>query len=78
MGGGVMQQEHMVEKLRAEFKRIMNGYIRHPDVNERLDLFIQTPALGSRSGVLGALVLAEQIYSDTLIEQTMNHPEKQA
>jgi hypothetical protein len=24
------------------------------------------------------LVLAEQIYSDTLIEQTMNHPEKQA
>jgi fructokinase len=78
MGGGVMQQEHMVEKLRAEFKKIMNGYIRHRDVNERLDEFIQSPGLGSQSGVLGALVLAEQIYSDTLIEQTMDRPERQA
>jgi fructokinase len=78
MGGGVMQQEHMVDKLRAEFKQIMNGYIRHPDVNDRLDLFIQTPGLGSMSGVLGALVLAEQIHSDTLIEQTINRPERQA
>jgi fructokinase len=78
MGGGVMQQEHMVEKLRAEFKKIMNGYIRHPDVSDRLDLFIQAPALGTRSGVLGALVLAERIHSDTLIEQRMNHPETEA
>ncbi len=78
MGGGVMGQEHMIEKLRAEFGKIMNGYIRHPQLNDHLDLYIQTPALGSLSGVLGALVLAEQIYSNPLIEETMNRPEKQA
>jgi fructokinase len=78
MGGGVMQQEHMVEKLRTEFKKIMNGYIRHPDINEYLDLYIQTPGLGSLSGVLGGLVLAEQIYSNTLVEQTINRPERHA
>lgn len=77
MGGGVMQQKHMMEKLRTEFARIMNGYIRHPDLNERLELFIQPPALGSRAGVLGALVLAEQIYSDTLVEENMNRSERQ-
>ena len=78
MGGGVMGQEHMLEKLRAEFKKIMNGYIRHPDVNDHVDLFIQAPALGSLSGILGALVLAEQIDSEIVMEQTMKRPEKQA
>ena len=78
MGGGVMGQQHMLEKLRAEFKKIMNGYIRHPDVNDHVDLFIQAPALGSLSGILGALVLAEQIDSEIVMEQTMKRPEKQA
>jgi fructokinase len=78
MGGGVMGQAHMVEKLRLEFKKIMNGYIRHPDVNDRLDLYIQAPGLGSLSGILGALVLAEQIYSDKVLEQNINRPEKRA
>lgn len=78
MGGGVMGQEHMADKLRAEFKKIMNGYIRHSDLTDHLDVYIQAPALGSLSGVLGALVLAEQIYSGTLIEETTNRPERQA
>lgn len=78
MGGGVMGQAHMVEKLRLGFKKIMNGYIRHPDVNDRLDLYIQAPGLGTLSGILGALVLAEQIYSDKVLEQNLNQPEKRA
>jgi fructokinase len=76
MGGGVMQQEHMFEKLRAEFAGIMNGYIRNPEILERLEHYIQRPALGGRAGVLGALVLAEQVYSDSLVEQTMKRAEE--
>jgi fructokinase len=78
MGGGVMGQQHMIEKLRAEFRKIMNGYIRHPDVSDGLDLYIQTPGLGSQSGVLGALVLAEQIYSENPVGRTMKLSEKEA
>lgn len=78
MGGGVMQQEHMMEKLRTEFAKIMNGYIRHPDVNDHLDRFIQAPALGSSAGVLGALVLAEQIHSDKIVERSMGISERRA
>jgi fructokinase len=60
LGGGVMQQAHLFTLLRQEFAQILNGYVRHPQFLERLDEFIQPPQLGSRAGILGALVLAEQ------------------
>lgn len=58
-GGGVMQQPQIFPMLRQEFARIMNGYIRRPQVLGNLDTFLQPPALGSRAGILGSLVLAE-------------------
>ena len=58
-GGGVMQQPQLFPLLRTEFAQVMNGYIRRPQVLDRLDLYLQPPALGSRAGVLGSLVLAE-------------------
>jgi len=58
LGGGVMQQPHLFEMIRKEFKRLLNDYIRHDDLLEHLNHFIQPPALGSRAGVLGTLVLA--------------------
>ncbi|HEY7305501.1 MAG TPA: ROK family protein [Bryobacteraceae bacterium] len=60
LGGGVMQQPHLFEMIRKEFKRLLNDYVRHREVGEHLNRFIQPPALGSRAGVLGTLVLAEQ------------------
>ncbi len=60
MGGGVMQQPHLFEMVRNEFARVLNKYIQHSEVIDHLDRFIQPPALGSRAGILGALVLAEQ------------------
>jgi fructokinase len=60
LGGGVMQQPHLFEMIRKEFKRLLNDYLRHDDLLEHLNHFIQPPALGSRAGVLGTLVLARQ------------------
>lgn len=54
LGGGVMSQAHLFPLIRAELDHILNGYIRVPGD------FIVPPELGSRAGVLGALVLAEQ------------------
>jgi fructokinase len=59
LGGGVMQQPHLFELIRKEFARLLNGYVRHPDIMSGLDDYIQPPHLGPRAGVLGALVLAE-------------------
>jgi fructokinase len=59
LGGGVMQQPHVFELIRKEFSRLLNGYVRHSNVLEGLDDYIRPPQLGSRAGILGALVLAE-------------------
>lgn len=59
LGGGVMQQPHLFELVRKEFARLLNGYVRHPNVLTGLDEYIRPPQLGSQAGILGALVLAE-------------------
>jgi len=71
LGGGVMQQAQLFPLIRDEFSTLMNGYIRRREVTERLDEYIQPPGLGSRAGILGALVLAQQIFSDAMLARTV-------
>lgn len=59
LGGGVMQQPHLFQMVRQEFARVVNGYVRHPDVLEHVDQYIIPPELGGKAGVLGAIALAE-------------------
>lgn len=58
LGGGVMEQPHLFTMIREKFSRMMNGYVRHIDLLEHLDEYIQPPGLGGRAGILGSLVLA--------------------
>ncbi len=60
LGGGVMQRAHLFTMIRKEFKQLINGYVRSRSVDEEVDSYIVPPQLGSRAGVLGALVLADQ------------------
>lgn len=60
LGGGVMQQPHLFDLIRAEFARLMNGYIRRREVTGDLETYIVPPRLQGRAGVLGSLILAEQ------------------
>jgi fructokinase len=59
MGGGVMQQPHLFLKMRKEVSLLLNGYIQTRALLGSLDDYIVPPKLGNRSGVLGALTLAE-------------------
>lgn len=59
LGGGVMQQPHLFALIRTQFANLLNGYVRHRDILDGLDEYIQPPQLGSQAGILGALVLAE-------------------
>ena len=59
LGGGVMQQPQLFDLVRKEFSRLLNGYVRHPNVESGLEDFIRPPQLGGQAGILGALVLAE-------------------
>lgn len=60
LGGGVMQQPQLFRLIRDEFAWVLNGYVRHPDVLDHLDEYIQPPKLGANAGVVGALFLAAQ------------------
>jgi fructokinase len=51
LGGGVMRQTQLFEMIREELARLIAGYVAVPEV--------LPPELGERSGILGALVLAE-------------------
>jgi len=65
LGGGVMHQRHLFPLIRQKAKKLLNGYIQSPLILERIEEFIVPPGLGDRSGVLGAIALAEQIREYT-------------
>ncbi len=59
MGGGVMERPSLLPRIRAGVRELLGGYVRAPEVSDAIDEYIVTPALGARSGVLGAIALAQ-------------------
>ncbi|MGB3378488.1 ROK family protein [Allopontixanthobacter sediminis] len=55
LGGGVLNAGGLIERVRTEAAAIDNGYL--PGAQRRS---IVSPALGDRSGIVGALILAEE------------------
>ncbi|MBV8113831.1 MAG: ROK family protein [Silvibacterium sp.] len=64
LGGGVMQQPQLFDMIREQLGRLLNGYVHHPEVMERIASFIQPPQLGSRAGILGSLALAQSAVAE--------------
>ncbi len=58
LGGGVSQHPGLLAAVRAKVQGILNGYIQSPMILERIEEYIVPPALGNRSGGLGAVALA--------------------
>lgn len=60
LGGGVMQQAGLLDRVRREVQSIINGYLQSDRITRDIDQLIVAPGLGNRSGVLGAIALAIQ------------------
>jgi len=60
LGGGVMQQTHLFPLIRTIVKDLLNGYVKNPAILEQIDDYIVPPQLGNKTGVLGAIALAQQ------------------
>lgn len=60
LGGGVGSVPHLLSRVRARTRELINGYIQSPIILEHIETFIVNPGLGNRSGVLGAIALAKQ------------------
>jgi fructokinase len=62
IGGGVMQRTFLFPMIRRELRDLLNNYIPKRALIEELDKFIVPPQLGNHSGVLGAILLAKELY----------------
>jgi fructokinase len=58
-GGGVMAHPGLLEELRSTTARLLSGYGGAGSEPGALEALIVTPGLGERSGIVGALALAE-------------------
>ncbi|MEW6094354.1 MAG: ROK family protein [Chloroflexota bacterium] len=61
LGGGVMQRNRLFPLIREKVKEVLNSYIAAPLFAGNLEGYIIPPALGVRSGVLGALAIAKEL-----------------
>lgn len=59
LGGGVMNRRTLLPHVRREVNELLNGYIESAAVGDGIAGYVVRPALSPRSGVLGALALAE-------------------
>ena len=57
LGGGIMQQDFMFGKIRTHVHKLLNKYLDHRMLLGEMHDYIVAPALGNRSGVLGAIAL---------------------
>ena len=63
LGGGVMRQPGLLDRVRAEIVSLLAGYLDSPLMDERIADYVVPPALGPRAGALGAIALAEALCS---------------
>jgi fructokinase len=57
VGGGVVKAPGVLEGARRHFQRILNGYLRVPQITDDVGNYLVRPGLGDESGVRGALEL---------------------
>jgi fructokinase len=58
IGGGVLAQAHLFERIRQELTLSLNGYVEAPELEQGLSQYVVPPGLGDMAGPLGALALA--------------------
>ena len=60
LGGGVMQCAGLMEKVRSETLRLLNGYIQSPAILEHIDEYIVYPDLFPVSGLVGSFLIGKK------------------
>jgi fructokinase len=61
LGGGVLEHPGLLHQVRMKVLKLLNGYVRSPQITARIESYLVPPSLGSRSGVLGAIALAIEL-----------------
>lgn len=65
LGGGIGTVAGLLPLVRREIVALVGGYLDAPELAEEIDRYMVPPELGARSGVLGAIALAEALRPAT-------------
>ncbi|MCE4050651.1 MULTISPECIES: ROK family protein [Bacillaceae] len=66
LGGGVMNQEHVLSHINRNLKELLNGYIEFPQVSSDIDNYIVRPGLGDNAGITGGILLASRVWKESI------------
>lgn len=64
VGGGVMKRKDIFAKIGAKMQVMLNGYIKHEKILNKVDEYIVPPELGDQAGICGAMALAEKAMNN--------------
>jgi fructokinase len=65
VGGGVMREDRLLPRVRYTMRESLAGYIPRPELtSDAIEKYVVEPALGARSGLLGAFVLAARAFEE--------------
>lgn len=64
LGGGVMHQMHLFDRIRKRTLEMLNGYVAHPAILENMNDYIVPPGLGDNAGAVGSLLLAAEALNN--------------
>ena len=59
IGGGVLQRGYLLDRVRRETVRLLNGYIQMAEITSRIDQYIVLPELFPISGLIGAWLIGK-------------------
>lgn len=62
VGGGVGSNLGLLKMVRERTRALINGYLPTRAILNEIDSYIVAPALGNRSGVLGAIALGKEAW----------------
>lgn len=62
IGGGVSKQKQIFPLIRKNVQKLLNGYIQHELLSEKIADYIVPPGLGDNAGLCGALGLAYNAF----------------
>lgn len=65
VGGGVGSLSHLLPKVQKKTRELINDYIQSSVILKNIESYIVSPGLGNRSGMLGAIALAEQAFQQS-------------
>lgn len=61
LGGGVLGNDHLLPLVRQKCAALLGGYLAHPLLAGGMENWLVAPGLGTQSGLLGSMALAEEV-----------------